>query len=312
VIGRIGAVVLNYRTPGDTILAVRSLQAADTTLAPIVVVDNGSGDDSLECLRRHLQGIELLALERNVGFSVGCNAGIRTALDSGAEGVLLLNSDVVVPPGAPAAMAQILASQPRVGIVSTIVRRRQNPDVVESIGLSYRVATGRMRLIEHGSRVESLPRFESRIVDAVTGCAMLIRREVFESVGVLRDEYFFGFEDLDFCCRARERGWLSACAGTTFVLHGGHGSIGRRASARAYFATRNHLLVASRFPSADSRVRRIARLAHVVALNLAHSVRARDIPPTGGLMATVLGVRDFLRGKTGDAGQGSGQRAADR
>lgn len=310
--GRIAAVVLNYRTPADTILAVRSLQGTDATIAPIVVVDNGSGDDSLECLRRHLHGVELLALERNLGFSAGCNAGIRPALDSGVEGVLLLNSDVIVPPAAADAMWQVLAAHPRVGIVSTIVRCRHNPDVVESIGFSYHVATGRMRLIGHGSRFDTLPRFDSRIVDAVTGCAMLVRREVFEAVGFLRDEYFFGFEDLDFCCRARERGWLSACAGTTFVLHAGHGSIGRRATARAYFATRNHLLVASRFPSADSSVRRSARLANVVALNIAHRLTARDIPPARGLIATALGVRDFLRGRTGEAGRGSRQRAVDR
>jgi GT2 family glycosyltransferase len=308
---RLAAVALNYRTPDDTILAVRSLQAADAPPAVIVVVDNGSGDDSCERLRRHLHGIELLALERNEGFSGGCNAGIRAALESGADAVLLINSDVIVPPSAPAAMWQTLETHPRVGIVSTIVRRRHNPDLVESVGLSYDATTGRMRLIEHGSRWESLPPFDSRIVDAVTGCAMLIRREVFETVGLLSREYFFGFEDLDFCCRASEQGWLSACAGTTFVLHAGHGSIGRHTAARAYFAARNHLLVASRFPSAGSRFQRSARLAHVAALNVMHSLKAPDIPRARGLVATARGVHDFLRGRMGEGG-GSGQRAVDR
>jgi GT2 family glycosyltransferase len=299
---RIAAVVLNYRTAGDTILAVRSLQASDARIAPIVVVDNGSADGSLACFRRHLTRVDMIALEPNVGFPAGCNAGIRHALAAGADDILLVNSDVVLPPETPAALQRVFDDHPRVGIVSAIVRRRSNPDVVESIGVSYDRATGRMRLLEHGVRVTHLGPFDTRIVDAVSGCVMLIRREVIAAIGLLRDEYFFGFEDLDYCCRACAAGWLSACAGSTFVLHEGNRSIGRRATARAYFAARNHLVLASRFPPAGSRLGRIMRLANVLALNAAHVAVSRELPLARGLMATMQGARDFVRGRLGDGG----------
>jgi GT2 family glycosyltransferase len=299
---RTAAVILNYRTAADTILAVRSLQAADATLATIVVVDNASADASVDAFREHLAGVAILERPRNEGFADGCNAGISHALEAGADAVLLLNSDVIIPPDLPAALQRVLDADRRIGIVAPIVRCRHDPDLVESAGLSYHASSGRLRMIDHGTRIEALVSFGCRLVEAVTGCAMLVRREVFEAVGLLRGEYFFGFEDVDFCCRARAQGFLTACAGSTFVLHEGHRTIGRRAAARAYFATRNHLLLASRFPPDGSRLARRLRLANVLALNVAHVLTARDIPTVKGLAASIQGAKDFARGRLGPAG----------
>jgi len=68
---------------------------------------------------------------------------------------------------------------------------------------------------------------------------------------------------------------------------------------RAYFATRNHLLLASRFPAGGSRLGRGLRLANVLALNLAHTIGAADIPTVRGLAASVRGARDFVAGRLG-------------
>jgi GT2 family glycosyltransferase len=298
---RVAAVILNYCTADDTILAVRSLQAADSDFAAIVVVDNGSSDGSVDAFRRQLAGVDVIPLPSNQGFSGGCNAGIEHALRTGATDVLLLNSDVIVPPDMLPVLLRVLERDDRIGIVSPIVRRRRHPDRVESLGLAYHQPSGRMRMIGHGADVDRIDIFDSRLVDAVSGCAMLVRRDVFEAVGLLRSEYFFGFEDLDFCCRAREHGFLIACAGKTFVLHEGGRSIGPRSASRAYFATRNHLLLAKRFPGGGSALARGVRLARVLALNLAHAIRARDIPTLRGLVASLRGARDFALGRFGSS-----------
>jgi GT2 family glycosyltransferase len=299
---RVAAVVLNYRTPDDTILAVRSLQAADTDFVSIVIVDNGSNDGSAEAFRRQLFGVTVIELSTNQGFSAGCNAGLEHVLQAGAEHVLFLNSDVIVPPDMVSVLLGILEDDRRIGIVSPLVRRRRNPSLIDSLGLAYHVPSGRMRMIGHGCHVENIDPFSYRLVDAVSGCAMLVRRDVFEAVGLLRTEYFFGFEDLDLCCRAREHGFLVACAGGTFVLHEGSRSIGPRSPMRAYFATRNHLLLADRFPAERSGLTRRVRLARVFALNLAHVITAEDIPTLGGLAASVRGARDFVLGRFGSPG----------
>jgi GT2 family glycosyltransferase len=296
---RAAAVILNYRTADETILAVRSLQAADDDVSPIVVVDNGSNDGSLSAFRQHLTGVEVIELPANDGFSVGCNAGIQRALQAGATHVLLLNSDIIVPPRMLSELFRVLDRDPRIGVVSPVVRRRRSPDLVESLGLSYDLRSGRMRMIAHGAHVDSVSRFDFRLVDAVSGCAMLVRRDVFETVGPLRSEYFFGFEDLDFCCRARGHKFLIACAGDAFVVHEGSRSIGPRSAMRAYFATRNHLLLAGRFPPDGSQLARRARLAIVLGLNLVHVIAARDIPTMRGLAAAVRGAKDFALGRFG-------------
>ena len=94
------AVVLNYRTPREAIGAVRSLLSSSAPFASIIVVDNASDDGSADLLARDLPDIELIVAAANGGFSAGCNVGIREALRRGAARVLLLNSDVTVPPDA--------------------------------------------------------------------------------------------------------------------------------------------------------------------------------------------------------------------
>lgn len=296
---KIAAVVLNYGTPEDAILAVRSLLAGDIPVTPIVV-NNASGDDSVSRLRHALRDVDIVDLRENAGFSGGCNAGVRHALAGGATHVLLLNSDTIVPPDAVAALSRVLTRESSLGIVGPVVRFRSDPGVVESAGISYGEETCRMRLAGFGAAATAIEPFVHRRVDAVSGCAMLVRRDVFETVGLFAEDYFFGFEDVDFCLRARARGFLTGCVGSTFVLHEGHRTVGRRSDRRIYFAMRNHLLLASRFPSEASRLRRGVRLARVAALNVAHAVTGGDVSIVPALGACVRGGIDYCAGRFGN------------
>ena len=293
----VAAVVLNHRTADDAILAVRSLKASDIDVR-ILVVDNASADDSIRRLRE-ISGIDLLELSENVGFPAGCNAGIEHALGAGADAVMLVNSDVIVPPDAAGAMRAILEQDAGVGIVGPVVRMRSTPDVIESAGLRYDVLTGRMRLLDHRVSASALSPFVTRSVDAVTGCAMLVRRDVFDAVGLLREDYYFGFEDLDFCLRARQRGFSTRCCGSAFVLHEGHRSIGRHSALRTYYATRNHLLLAERHPPDSRGWQRKVRLMRVLALNLAYAAKGQEVPRFRGLHHSMAGAWDFMRGRRG-------------
>ena len=95
---RVGVVVLNYRGAADTIACIESLQKLDEP-ARLVVVDNGSGDGSVEQLGA-VAGIELIANVSNVGFAAGNNVAIDRLLDDGIEFVWVLNNDTVVEPSA--------------------------------------------------------------------------------------------------------------------------------------------------------------------------------------------------------------------
>ena len=293
--GQVCAVVLNYNTPEQTTVAVRSLQTSFSRPAVIEVVDNGSGDDSIAVLTRSLAGVRVTSLPRNVGFSAGSNAGIRAALDGGAEYVLLVNSDVVLRPDAiDHLLAAVLLN--RVGIAGPVLLSREEPDRIASAGIAFSPRTGRMRHRGAGSRLSALPPAPFHRVDAISGCVMLIRRGVFERAGLLDDSYFFSFEDVEFCLRARRAGFDTVCVPEAIAYHEGGRTIGRRSPRRVYFATRNHLrLAAETGPSAV----RTLRAAAVLGFNAAYVLLSPEAPLFGGTAALLRGAWHHLSGRYG-------------
>lgn len=295
----VAAVVLNFRTPDQTWLSVRSLQTSFTPPGRILVVDNGSADGSVQALEGRLTDVDILANAVNLGFPGGCNVAIREALDRGAEYILLANSDVVLAPDALGLLLAEMQRDPRIGIAGPLLVSRQEPGWIASAGIRYSRRTGRMRQLEAGTAraaaaADGLPR--PRVVDAVSGCVMLIRSAVFERTGLLDEAYFFSFEDIDLCLRAGDAGFRTACVRAAVAYHEGGGTIGSRSARRVYFATRNHLrLQAWSGPGAS----RPLRAALVVALNAAYVVSAPEAPLVAGLAAVARGTWDHLRGRYG-------------
>jgi GT2 family glycosyltransferase len=289
-------VVLNYRTATRTIASVASLDHAGMPV-DVVVVDNGSGDGSPAVLRRALPAARVVECPVNGGFSAGCNAGIREALRAGATRVFLLNSDAVVGTGALATLARAMDADPRLGVAGPTIlaadRRR-----IESRGIRYSRVTARMRHLEAEQEVGSAGGDRLREVDAISGAAMLIRTEVFHAIGFLDESFFFGFEDLDFCLRARVAGFSVACVEEAVVVHEGNASIGRASASRIYFAVRNHLRVSD---SAGGRRGRWMRRALVVGYAAAYALSRSEVPIAGAMRALTVAIRDFAAGRFGPA-----------
>jgi GT2 family glycosyltransferase/glycosyltransferase involved in cell wall biosynthesis len=298
---RIAATVLNYRTPDETLLAVKSLLASRRPLDDIIVVNNDcrdSRDDTRDALKDVWAKITYIHTGSNLGFSGGTNVGIRAALARGAGRVLLVNSDVIVPPDAVEHLERCLDTTPDAGIAGPVVLARSEPDRIASLGMSYAPSTGRMRHRGNGA-MTGRDQPAARSVDGVSGCLMLVKRDVFEAVGMFDEEYFFTFEDLDFCLKARRAGFATVLAGRATVYHEGGQSLGATSPRRFYFAARNHLLLARRAEPSAGRFRSWSRTCSIVMLNLAYAV----ISPGGSLTARVgaaaSGTRDYLAGRFG-------------
>jgi GT2 family glycosyltransferase len=280
---RLAAIVLNFRTPDDTFLAVKSLLASRRPIDDVIVVDN----DSTESVRDRLRGVDrdvtYLLTGRNLGFSGGMNVGIREALARGAERVLLVNSDVIVPPDCVERLERCLDSQ-NAGITGPVVLARSEPGSVASLGMSYSRQTGRMRhrgvgTPLHDAGTGTVP------VDAVSGCLMLVRREVFDAIGLLDEDFFFSFEEIDFCLNARRAGFTTMLDRSAVVYHEGGRSIGPDSPLRLYFGARNHLRLASRHGGPTWSI---------VALNVAHALRTNGASLPRRLGAVARGIRDYF------------------
>jgi GT2 family glycosyltransferase len=137
-------------------------------------------------------------------------------------------------------------------------------------------------------------------VDAVSGCVMLIRRSVFDAIGPLAEDYFFTFEDVDFCARAHRAGFRVVCALEARATHHGSRTIGARSARRIYFATRNHLLMLRRTAPPLPRTLTAVRTGYVIALNLAHALSGRRSPIVGGVAAFGRGLWHHLLGRYGE------------
>lgn len=301
---RIAAVVLNYRTSDHSWLAVRSIEASRDR-ANVIVVDNGSNDGSIERLTSSLPRCEVLALGRNLGFSGGCNAGIRHSLRMGAEFVLLVNSDVVLSPHAIGALCRAADANPRAGILAPILLSREEPDRIASAGIRFSPSTGRMRHVLAGQSISMLPPGSAYAVDAVSGCVVLIRRSVFEQAGFLDEQFFFSFEDIEFCLRARRAGFDVLGVSEAIAYHEGGRSIGRMSPDRVYYAARNHLrLVAmnagpSHAAGRFDKLRAGLRGGLVVGLNAGYVLLSGETPRVRGFGALARGVWHHLNGRYG-------------
>jgi len=296
----IAAVVLNFRTPDETLLAVKSLLASRRALDLVIVVNNGVGDGTRVALDDVLSKITYIDTGSNLGFSGGMNVGIRHARSRGADRILLVNSDVIVPPDAVEHLEHALESGPQVGIVGPVVLARSEPDRIATLGMSYAAATGRMRHRGTGDRAsEHRAPADGEVVDAVSGCLMLIKSEVFEAVGLLDEQYFFTFEDLDLCLKAGRAGFTTVLAGQAVVYHEGGQSLGARSPKRFYYASRNHLRLARQADPSGGAFRALGRSCAIVALNLAHAVLSPGGSLTVRIAAVARGTRDYVTGRFG-------------
>jgi GT2 family glycosyltransferase len=302
---RLAAVVLNYRAPDDTFLAVRSLLLSSRPPDDLIVVDNDVTEDCRNAIAPLAGRVRFIASGKNRGFSGGMNLGIQEALAGGAERVLLANSDVVLPHDALDALNVAMDRSPAAGIAGPIVIARDAPDSVATMGMDYSEATGRMLHRSVGQKFAGAST-GAFTVDGVSGCLMLVRREVFDAIGMLDEDYFFAFEDLDFCLRARAAGFATIVARNSVVLHEGGKSIGAESPSRLYFAARNQLLVARRTDRGHSWLPSAARAGYIVALNLAHAVRARGATLPARIAAVGRGSLDYWRGRLGASDRGPG------
>lgn len=230
---RLTAVVVNWRTPDYTVRAVRGLLDDGVPAERVVVLDNGSGDGSVERFRVELPGTIVVDLGDNTGFARANNEGARRLP---GEGYLLVNSDAFVHrPGSVAALVEGLRD-PTVGIVAarllnedgtlqSSVAPLPSPAVaaVQATGLSrFLPDRWQPRWSTHWSHAEE------REIEAAIGAVLLVRRETWDALGGFDESAFMYAEDRDLCWRAGLAGWRVWFTPRAEFLHVGSGTVTTR------------------------------------------------------------------------------------
>lgn len=214
---RTAAVVVNWNGGEDNIDCLASLLEQVPVLDVVLFVDNASGDGSPVRVAERFPKVEILRNEANLGYGGGNNRGIQRALDLGAEAVLIVNNDVVVPAGTLKPLLNAL-EEADVGIVGPRVLMRADPRRVWAAG---GLVTWRQNLTTLRGHLDADAEDWKRSadVDYVTGCCMLVKRAVFDAIGTFDADYFAYTEDVDFCLRAAQAGFRSRVVGSVAALH---------------------------------------------------------------------------------------------
>lgn len=213
-------VVLNWNGWQNTVDCVDSVAASNYPNLRIVVVDNGSTDDSVRQLRSRFPTLTILENAANLGFSGGCNAGINFSLENSAEYVWLLNNDTTVAHDALSALIDVAESNAEIGAVGAVIFERGSDNVQAWGGGSINFLTGAPRHFHRPPPLSEL--------DYLTGASLLLRRKALANVGLLdEDRFFLYWEDVDLGFRLRKAGWKLAVAQSARVWHADSASTGR-------------------------------------------------------------------------------------
>lgn len=229
-------VILNYRTPDMTIDCLHSV-VNDVQSLPgtrVVVTDNASGDGSVEQISTAIETegwsdwVSVMPLDHNGGYAFGNNAAIRPALESTNPPpyILLLNPDTIARPNAIKTLVNFMNEHPDVGIAGS---RLEDPDGTPQCS-AFRFHTALSEL-DSSLRLGLVSKVLTKWVvwppvpeqacptDWVAGASMIIRREVFEQVGLLDEAYFMYYEEMDFCLQAKKAGWSCWYVPESRVVH---------------------------------------------------------------------------------------------
>lgn len=233
--GTVSIILLNWNNAADTIRCLRSLRYLRGVRPEVIVVDNGSTDDSVACIRAaiaHL-GFPVTVLETgsNLGFGGGCNVGIRHALEQGADYLWLLNTDAIPHPDAVRSLVEAMERDAQVGAVGSVIYDLEQPERIQTWG------GGQVHLrlgVTHHHRHPVKP---GRL-HYLTACSLLLRSASLAQTDLFDEKTFFMYwEDADLCLRLRQKGWNLAVAERSLVWHRTSSSLGRTHPLKDYYVT---------------------------------------------------------------------------
>ncbi|MBM0256418.1 glycosyltransferase family 2 protein [Micromonospora sp. 4G55] len=290
---RVVAVILNWNCADDTVRCLRAV-AGGSTVPDVVIVDNGSTDDSVEKLEQLDGAVTLLRLDRNLGYAGGMNAGIREAQARGADWVWLLNADSVPRPHA---LSTLLRYADRFEVSTSLQTTSADPGDpdVEPYVVAAMLPKGKVRPVRCGGCAEG-----AHEVDMVTGAALLLRLSRVIGVGSFDERFFHYKEEFDLVRRIGDAGGRIGFVCGSEVWHKRGAASADRAPGPGTYYHRNEILyVRKHYPRPLRRLligepihyRNVARSLFRLAAGSRERRRAS--------LAVLAGYWDGLRGVHG-------------
>ena len=238
---RVGVILVNY---GQWELTRKCIDSLDRSLfadISITLIDNCSPGPVPSWVTSR-KGLRFKRMEENTGFAGGNNAGFRMSLEDSAEYAFFLNNDAEVLPETIHNLARYLRENARTGIIAPAVYRASDP--AQLWGAGGKFVKWKMRFEQVDLPGKECSPDEGIQVDFVSGCALMIRTDLFSKIGGFREDFFMYYEDADLCRKVVEQDYSVEVLPSETVLHSvASGSGGELSKIAIYFSERNRIVL---------------------------------------------------------------------
>ena len=228
---KVSIIILNWNGWKDTLDCLKSLNKITYLNYEIIIVDNGSTDESVKHLKK-LEEIKFISNRKNLGFAGGNNTAIRHIIEKGeSEFILLLNNDTIAEKDFLSELVNAAQVEKKAGILGPKIYYsdyQSKKNIIQSAGSKINLYLGKF------PRVKSE---KNTAVDFVIGACLLIKTEVIRKIGLLDKRYFLLFEDTDWCFRAQKAGYSVLYVPNSTIWHKTSQSV--KKISEVYYYTRN-------------------------------------------------------------------------
>jgi len=293
------SVILNSNRRDDTLACLSSLEQNSYANRRTIVLDNASSDGSVDAVRTSFPGVQIIELDQNLGYAGNNDVGIKAAMDQGADWVFVLNEDTILAPDCLEKLVAVGESEPAIGIVGPLVYHHDEPEVIQSAG-------GKMnRFFQGWHRGQNEPDHgqydHPEPVDWITGCGIMVRREVIEQVGAIDERFFYYVEEFEWCIRARKSGWKIFFAPQAKLWHKGVQRNYQPKPSIMYYLTRNRLFLLYKHHA--SFITWLVTWSELLRTLISWTVRPKWRSKTAYRNAMWHGMVDFLNRRWGQMPQ---------
>ena len=236
---KVSVITVNFNQPKVTEELLLSIPYTNTNLE-IIVVDNGSRADLPTGWQASYPGVKFIRSENNLGFAGGNNLGINAAT---GDYLFLVNNDTEFTPGLVEKLVEVLEAHPGVGVISPKIKYFYNQGLMQYAGYTQ------MNYYTCANSCKGLREPDKGQYDHICGptaychgAALMVRKEAIAKAGLMHENYFLYYEELDWCERIKRAGYQAWVCTDALIYHKESISVGKKSRLKEYFMNRNRIL----------------------------------------------------------------------
>lgn len=235
----VSVITVNYNQPKVTEELLESISLTTAGLE-IIVIDNGSKTDPTTEWKTKYPNVKFIRSEQNLGFAGGNNIGIKAAT---GDYLFFVNNDTEFMPGLVETLVKVLDDNPVVGMMSPKIKYYNDKTLIQYAGYTpINYYTCRNSCI--GLREKDKGQYD-HITGPTAYChgaAMMIRKEAIEKAGLMNENFFLYYEEVDWCERIKRAGYQAWVCTDALIWHKESVSVGKKSKLKEYFMNRNRIL----------------------------------------------------------------------